>query len=135
MRKQTRKIANLGTINLSKIELLDSLEMYIDIADLSVDLKEEVDKAVESGKRLHEVEDKAYMECFNQKWCDEGVITTPQLHIILPENGKIKYELYVFIQDLENEDICTSVALEIDLSEHIAELKRIIFHALIDKFI
>lgn len=44
MRKQTRKIANLGTINLSKMELLDSLEMYIDIADLSADLKEAVEK-------------------------------------------------------------------------------------------
>lgn len=135
MRKQTRKIANLGTINLSKMELLDSLEIYIDIADLSADLKETVEKAVEDGKCLHEVEDKAYMERFSQKWCDAGVTTTPQLHITLPENGKIQYELYVFIQDLEDEDLCTSVALELDLSEHIAELKRIIFHVLVDKFI
>lgn len=52
------------------MELLDSLEMYIDIAELSADLKEEVEKAIEGRKRLHEVEDKAYMERFSQKWCD-----------------------------------------------------------------
>lgn len=75
------------------------------------------------------------MELNNQKWCDAGVITTPQLHITLPNDGKIQYELYVFIEDLEDESLCTSVALEIDLLEHLAELKRIIFHALIDKFI
>lgn len=135
MKKQTRTIANLGTINFSKMELLDSLEMYIYIADLSADLKEEVEKAVESEKCVYEAENKDYMEHLGEKWCDAGVITTPQLHITLPENGKIQYELYVFIEDLEDDNLCTSVALEIDLSEHIAELKRIIFHALVDKFI
>lgn len=135
MKKQTRTIANLGTINFSKMELLDSLEMYIDIADLSADLKEEIEKAVESEKRVYEAENKDYMEHLGEKWCDAGVTTTPQLHVTLPENGKIQYELYVFIVDLEDENLCTSVALEIDLSEHIAELKRIIFHALVDKFI
>lgn len=135
MKKQTKTIANLGIINFSKMELLDSLEMYIDIADLSSDLKEEIEKAVESEKRVYETKNKDYMKHLGEKWCDAGVITTPQLHITLPVNGKIQYELWVFIEDLEDENICTSVALEIDLSEHIAELKRVIFHALEDKFI
>lgn len=117
------------------MELLDSLEMYIDIADLSADLKEEIEKAVESEKRVYETKNKDYMKHLGEKWCDAGVITTPQLHITLPENGKIQYELYVFIQDLEDENLCTSVALEIDLSEHILELKGVIIYALVNKFI
>lgn len=135
MKKQTRKIANLGTIDFSKIELMDSIEMYINIAELSDDLKEEVEKAVEIGKLLFAKKRESYMNIRNYHWCKSGVKTTPQLHISLEADRKIQYELYVFFEDLENKDLCDSVSIEVDLSEHMQELKRIIFHVLVDKFI
>ncbi|WP_270816329.1 hypothetical protein [Hungatella effluvii] len=133
MKKHTR-IANLGTVDFSKIELMDSYEIYIDIAELSVDLKEEVEKAVEKGKKIHEETDKAYMEIWGQNWSKTGVKTIPQLHIILPIEGKIQYELSVYYQDLEDDGLSDCVILEIDLTNHMLELRKIILHVLIDRF-
>lgn len=133
MRKQ-KKIANLGTVDLSQIELMDSYEFYIDIAELSADLKEEAEKAVEIGKKLHEETDKAYMEMWRQSWSEAGVKIMPQLHIIFPLDGKIQYELSVHYEDLEDDDLSDCVILEVDLSNHMTELRKIIFHVLIDRF-
>lgn len=133
MKKHTR-IANLGTVDFSKIELMDSYEIYIDIAELSADLKEEVEKAVEKEKKIHEETDKAYMEVWGQSWSKTGVKTIPQLHIILPMEGKIQYELSVYFFDLEDDDLADRVILQIDLSNHMAELRKMIFHAMVDRF-
>ena len=103
--KKHATIANLGTVDFSKIELMDSMEIYIDIAELSDDLKAGVEKAVEKGKRLHEETDKRYMEVWGQSWSESGVKTIPQLHIILPIEGKIQYELSVYFCDLEDDDL------------------------------
>lgn len=134
MKKQTRKVSNLGTIDLSKIELMESIEMYIDILDLSEDLKEEVEKAVETGKREYE-ENEKYMKRRGLHWSAEGVNILPQLHIVIPQDGKVEYNLAIYFEDIVDDDIADNITLEIDLSEYLSELKRAIFHALVDNFI
>lgn len=133
MKKQVT-VTNLGIVDLSNIELMESIEIYIGVADLSGDLKHQVEAAVENGKKLHEIEDEKYMNLWNQNWCKAGVKIMPQLHIVLPEEGGFKYDLTVFFEDLEDNDLSDSVVLNIDLSNHIAELKKLIMHILIDKF-
>ena len=133
MKRQTN-IESLGTMDFSNIELTNSIEIYINIADLSEDLKADVEKAIEREKKIHNTREKRYMDIWKQSWCKEGVKTTPQLHIILPEDGKIQYDLTVFFQDLLDEDLTDSAVLKIDLINHIAELKKLIIHVLIERF-
>lgn len=135
MKKLTKKVTNLGTIDLSKIELMESVDMYIDISDLAEGLKKEVKKAVERGKRIYQEEREGYMKKRGQHWSNEGVYIFPQLHIVIPQDGKVKYDLSIYFQDFVDEDIADSIILEIDLSKHVSELKRAIFHVLVDKFI
>ena len=136
MMKKQVKIADLGVVSISDMEIgLDSsFELYISITDLSDGLKERVIKAVEEGKRQYEVDEKDYMERWKQSWCEAGVTIEPPLHIIFPEDGKFQYNLDIRFTDLEDEDITSSVFLEIDLSTHIEDIKKLVMHAMIDRF-
>lgn len=132
--KKNISITSLGKVDLSEIELMEDIEVYINISELSDNLKKEVEKAVEAGKRLHEIEDEKYMSLWKQSWCKAGIKTVPQLHLVIPKEGGLQYDLTVYFEDLEDSDLSDSVVLKIDLFNHIAELKKLIIHLLIDKF-
>lgn len=129
---------NIGTVDFSTIELMGSMELYVDIADLPEDLKEEVKKAIEKSKveyikHWSEIFDEC-KQVYNEKWGKSGVKISPQLYIYLPESGKIEYELSVYFEDLENSNLADSARLKIDLSEYESKLKKLIITTLIDKF-
>lgn len=69
-----------------------------------------------------------------KKWSDKGInIVTQDLRITIGEK-KFDCDLSYTFEDAENEVIWTGFNLEVDLSEHMSELKTLIIKAMIDKF-
>ena len=129
---------NIGTVDFSKVELLGSIELYVDIAELPDEITDEVNKAIEESKVEYiKRNTELFEECgrvYAEKWGNSGVKTSPQLYIYLPENEKIQYGLSVYYEDLEDSNLMNSVNLEIDLSAYENELKKLIMLTLMDKF-
>ena len=61
------------------------------------------------------------------------IMNFQSLHIIVKEKS-FHYELCFDFEDKEDECIFTGFNLEVDLSEHETELKKLIVKAVIDKF-
>lgn len=129
---------NIGTVDFSKIELMGSMELYFDIADLPEDLSEKISKAVEESKieyikywaNVFQEMERSYKE----KWGESGVKIVPQLYVYLPEEGKFQYKLSVYYEDIEDSNLSDSVCFEIDITEHESRLKKFIISTLIDRF-
>lgn len=124
----------IGTINLTEIALMeDMLEVYIPITSVSENVQSIIEENIERAKEeyQHNVLDELYKDI---KWSDAGVNTEYiQLHIIIEEKS-FKYELCYDFCDKENELISTRLTLDVDLSEHVTELKKLILQTLIEKF-
>ena len=124
----------IGKINLSEIALTeDSLEIYIPVTEVSDDIKAIVEENIPKAKEEYQqtVLDKLDRKL---KWSDAGInMEFIQLHIIIKEKT-FNYELCFDFEDKGNEIISTSLALDVDLSEYIPELKKWILKAMIDKF-
>lgn len=132
--QKTQKISNIGTVDFTNVTLMDTMEIYVDISKLSDTLKNDVDNAISKGKIKFLNDYKKTADLYKWNWSDKGVATSPQLHIILRKDGNIEYELAIFYEDLENEDLCDSVYITIEEMEHEQELKKLILNAMINKF-
>lgn len=131
MKKNTVK-TEIGTLNFSKLDLMDDvIEMYVGISEVSEDIKDTVERAVKEAKIQYE--DELYMKAHHYSWSAKGVTLDPQLHITLKDNY-VSYDLYVFIEDVENEDLATSAYIPVNLTEHEHEMKKAIMMSLMDKF-
>lgn len=131
MKKNTVK-TKIGMLDFSRLDLMDDvIEMYVGISEISEDIKETVGKAVEEAKIQHKED--LYVKAHNYSYSAKGVTLNPQLHITLKGNH-VSYDLYIFIEDVENEDLVTSAYIPIDLTEHEHEMKKVIMMSLMDKF-
>lgn len=131
MRNRTMT-TNIGIINLADIDITeDCLEVFIPVIAVSENLKAIIEENVEKAKADLKSE---FLEGRNKKWSDAGIIMNFQsLHIIVKEKS-FHYELCFDFEDKEDECIFTGFNLEVDLSEHETELKKLIVKAVIDKF-
>lgn len=122
----------IGRINLAEMELMtNEIEVFIPITEVSGKLKNTIAKSIEIEKRQFQNE---FLGSRNLSWSDGGVnLDYQSLHIIILEN-RVSYELCVYFTDKENKTLETGFSLEVDLSEHTVELKKLILKALIDKF-
>ena len=123
---------NVGTINLADIDITDdSLEVFIPIIAVSEKLKAIIEENVKKAK---EELQKEFLEGRGKKWSNAGIIMNFQsLHITI-KNKAFYNELCFDFEDAEDKLIFTDFNLEVDLSEHETELKKLIVKATIDKF-
>lgn len=134
--KNRTMTTNIGTINLADITLADdTFCIFIPIMDLSDELKVIVDENIQKAKDEWQ---KEALDVRGRKWSDKGInVITQDLRITVGENrGKKVFDCdlsYTF-EDAEDEIVWTGFSLEVDLSEHLAELKTLVIKAMIDKF-
>lgn len=131
--KKATMTTKIGTINLAELELMeDSLEVFIPITAVSDRLKAVIEENIQEAKEEHQ---KKFLDCRGMKWSDTGIaITFQSLHIIIGKEKEFTYQLCFDFEDREDEVIWTGFRLDVDLSEHTAELKKLIVKAMIDKF-
>ena len=130
--KNRTMTTNIGTINLADITLADdTFCVFIPIVEVSAGLKAIIEANIKKAK------DEWQKECLDErgkKWSDKGInIVTQDLRITIGEK-KFDCDLSYTFEDAENEVIWTGFNLEVDLSEHMSELKTLIIKAMIDKF-
>ena len=130
--KNRTMTTNIGTINLADIDITDdSLEVFIPVVAVSENLKAIIEENVEKAKADSKAE---FLDRKGKCWSDSGIIMNFQsLHITVKEKS-FHYELCFDFEDKEDECIWSGFSLEVDLSEHEAELKKLIVKAVIDKF-
>lgn len=130
--KSRRMITNIGTINLAELDLInDSLEVFIPIIAISESLKATIEENVQKAKEEHQ---KKFLDCRGMKWNDAGITMDYQALHVIAENRELHYELCFDFEDKKDSSIWTGFSLDVDLSEHTTELKKLILHAAIDKF-
>lgn len=131
MKKGTLK-TSIGTINLAELDFMeDCLEVFIPIVVVSENLKATIGENIQRAKEEYQ---KDFLDCRGQKWSHKGIAITCQwLHITVKEKA-FSYELCFDIEDMGNSLVCTDFCLEVDLSEHTEELKKLLIKAMIDKF-
>lgn len=142
MNKGTKKeIANIGVIGLDDIMFADdSIQIFINILDMSDELKKKVEKAIEKSK----VEYSKMMEEYNREnnanrpttWSDKPVVIDyTSLLVSLEINKPIEYRVNVNFHDADN-DLMEQwdCGIDVDLSEHNEEIKKTILKVLIDRF-
>lgn len=123
---------NIGTINLADIDITeDCLEVFIPVIAVSENLKAIIAENVEKAKADLKAE---FLDRKCKSWSDAGInMSFQSLHITVKEKS-FHYELCFDFEDKEDECIFTGFNLEVDLSEHETELKKLIVKAVIDKF-
>ena len=131
MKNRTLK-TSIGIINIAELELADDcLEVFIPIVAVSENLKATIEENVQKAKAEYQ---KEFLDSRGQKWSDAGIVMTYQsLHIIVKKKS-FNYELCFGFEDKESCLIFADFNLEVDLSEHTEELKKLIVKAMIDKF-
>lgn len=142
MNKGTKKeIANIGVIGLDDIMFADdSIQIFINILDMSDELKKKVEKAIEKSK----VEYSKMMEEYNREsnanhstvWSDKPVIIDfTGLSVSLGIDKPIEYKINVGFHDADN-DLMEEweCSINVDLSAHDEEIKKMILKLLIDRF-
>lgn len=124
----------IGTINLNNIEFCENtLDVFIGIESVSADIQNKINEAVEIAKAEHIQRVKEYYTNKNLNWTDAGVNTDLSLHIIV-DNKEFAYRIEIGIVDKEDERVWTDTSVDVDLSEHQNELKKVIVKAMIDNF-
>lgn len=132
--KKSNITTSIGTINLNDIEFCENtLDVFIGIESVSVDIQDKINKAVEIAKADHLKMVKAYSIHKNLNWTDSGVETYLNLHIIV-EDKKFTYRIEIDIEDKEDKRVWTSASVDVDLSEYQGELKKVIIKAMSDNF-
>lgn len=119
----------VGQITLASAEMDEStsLELYINVSEMSDTWKEAINKAIEAGKLAHE-ESKRY----GWAWSNAGVTTLTRLHIIINPAWKVSTSLEVYYQDKEKDYLFGTVYFDINIDDAIA-LKEIIVDVIRDK--
>ena len=132
--KRNQITTTIGTIDLNDIEFCENtLDVFIGIESVSVDIQDKINKAVEIAKVDHLKMVKEYYTNKNLDWTDAGVDTDISLHIIV-EDKKFTYRIEIDIEDKEDKRVWTSVSIDVDLLEYQNELKKVIIKAMIDNF-
>lgn len=129
----------IGTINLGDIEFCeDILELSFYISDMSDSIRQELYKASEKAK---EDASKFIYNELNLHWSDEGVEMiedSAQLFISIDKDKTMKTMLCADFEDKSNRtsNHCMEcdVAIEVDLSAYIEEIKGMILKAFVNKF-
>lgn len=142
MNKETKKgIENIGVIGLDNVIFSeDYIQVFIDILDMSDELKEKVDKAIEKSK----IEYSEMLEEYNREsnanhstvWSDKPVIIDfTGLSVSLGIDKPIEYKINVGFHDADN-DLMEEweCSINVDLSAHDEEIKKMILKLLIDRF-
>ena len=130
--KNRTMTTNIGTINLAELDLVeDILEVFIPIIAVSENLKATIEENIQRAKAEYQ---KEFLDCRGKKWSDKGIVMTYQsLHITVKEKA-FSYKLCFDFEDKESSLIYADFSLEVDLSEHTEELKKLIVKAMICKF-
>ena len=122
----------IGKINLAEMELMtDCIEVFVPITVVSEKLKTTVEENVQRAKAEFQ---KEFLDEKGLKWSNAGInLDYQNLHIIMKEK-ELFYELCFNFEDKENDLINTGFNLVVDLSEHTAELKKLILESLTNQF-
>ena len=132
--KRKNITTSIGTINLNNIEICDeSLDIFIGIESVSADIQDKINEAVEIAKAEHIQMMKSFVHRRDLIWSSAGVDTDLSLHIIV-DNKKFTYRIEIDITDKADSTMWADASIEVDLSEHQNELKKVIVKAMIDKF-
>lgn len=146
MKWKTRtETTNIGVLELGNITLdEDYMEISIDICDMSEDLKDELNKAIELEKVRYSEEIKKDMENGvsihplkrGTVWSDKPVIMSyTYLRVRLEAGSPIDYSIEFGFHDADNKFMeAWGGSITVDLSAHTNELKKAIIKVLIDKF-
>lgn len=139
VRKETLNVGAMELDNLTFNE--DYLEVYIDILNMSDELKAEIYKAIEIEKVRYSKEWDEFLtevdehKRFSTKWSNKPVVIDYNCLGISLEAGKpIKYTINTGFHDVDNDRLEPVCSIDVDLSAHTDELKKAIIHALIDRF-
>lgn len=130
--KNRMMTTNIGTIDLAEIDVMDDgLDVFIPVVAVSESLKATIEECTQKAKEEYQRE---FLDGRGEKWSDAGIFMAYQnLHIIV-KNKLFTYELCFDFEDAEDKRFWTGFNIEVDLSEHTAELKKLIVKAMIDKF-
>jgi len=139
MKKTKKAIANIGVVDFDQMEFAeDCLQVFIPVESVSDALQSEIHKAIEIDKINHLLDWEEWCSkngvVSNKKWNDKGVIIQFMSMEILIENKQITYRIHVSYEDKVNELMESVATLEVDLSEHNQEIKKLIIKGMIDKF-
>ena len=123
---------SIGTINIDEMKIMtDCIEVFIPVVAVSENLKSTISENIRKAKEEYQ---KEFLDCRGLKWSDAEVfIENQNIHIVSDEN-EFTYELCCDFSDAKNDLFETGFGIEMDLSEHEKELKKLIMKALIDKF-
>lgn len=117
--KKSNITTSIGTINLNDITFVeDTLDVFIGIDSVSAAIQDKINEAIEIAKAKY-------------LW---HINTDNELSLwIHIKNKEFSFCICVDIINPENGDFI-SASIEVDLSEHQDELKKVIVKAIIDKF-
>lgn len=125
----------IGTINLDSIEFGEMLiDMFFDIKSIPSDIQEKINTSMEAAK----VEQLQRMKgCYADKesaWSEEGIDTELLLHISIDNNKGLSSWIEADVTDKRNDMMWACASVDVDLSEHMEELKPFIMKAVMGKF-
>lgn len=120
---------SIGQITLTSAEMDEdsSMNLYINISEVSDTWKEIIDKAIETGKLAHE-ESKRY----GWTWSNAGVDTLTRLYVTIKSDWKVKTGLEVYFQDKEKDYLFGTVYFHVNIADD-AALKEIIVASIREK--
>ncbi len=138
-----RETWNIGSIALEDITFIeDSIEICIDISDMSEELKAEINKAIIAEKENYlERRKEFYQEYYpdsefkEMEWCNKPVVIEfHYLSVSLKRGKAISYMIHTKFHDAENKFLEACTDTSVDLSAYEDELKKMILKHLIDTF-
>lgn len=115
---------DFATVNISEIDVCgNEIDVYFPIATISDRLQKIIDANVKKVK-----------ESTKENWSNAGIDMFDQGLYISVKDKQFKCQLCFEFVDKENESLCADFNIEVDLSDQINELKKIIITAMIDQF-
>lgn len=139
--KARTETTNIGILELGNLTFdEDYMEVFIDICDMSDNLKAEVDKAIEIAKVRYteerEADNKEHGYNLPTVWSDKPVVMDfTYLRVVLESGKAIKYTICIRFHDADNNYMEQwDCDIAVDLSEYANELKKAIIKVLVDKF-
>lgn len=121
----------VGIINLSEREVLeDWIEMYFTIDSLSEEWKGIISESIEKKKQEWDMK---FLEEKELSWSEKGVDIVCKTLMVSIHKKEITYKVIVCFEDKENTYLEDDVVIEVDLSEHEAELLQEIKNAVLEK--
>lgn len=135
MREKTME-TKVGIINFAEGEVLtEGIDMYFHINSLSEEWKGIVSKSIEQKKQEW---DTKFLEEKELSWSEKGVdiiCKTLMISIVQKkQKTEISYKVIIYFEDKENKRLEDDIEVEVDLSEHEAELKAEVKKVLLEKF-